>query len=101
MGGFLAPLPAISVGYLAEPAAAALVLGAAIGLERQWPQCTARPHANTLVALDAARFELFAILVQVPSLGVTPIRATVPGSRPAVSARGARQINDQPERLCR
>jgi hypothetical protein len=35
MNGFLASLPAVSVRYFAARAAVALVLGAAIGLERQ------------------------------------------------------------------
>jgi hypothetical protein len=36
MAGFLSWMPAVSVGYFAARAAAALVLGAAVGLERKW-----------------------------------------------------------------
>jgi putative Mg2+ transporter-C (MgtC) family protein len=63
MGGFVSSMPAVSVGYFAARAAVALVLGAAIGLERQWRQRTAGLRTNALVALGAALFELFAILL--------------------------------------
>jgi hypothetical protein len=38
MNGFLVSLPAASVGFFAARAALALILGAAVGLERQWRQ---------------------------------------------------------------
>src|SRR5580700_2082413 len=63
MGGFVSSMSAVSVGYFAARAAVALVLGAAIGLERQWRQRTAGLRTNALVALGAALFELFAILL--------------------------------------
>jgi uncharacterized membrane protein YhiD involved in acid resistance len=54
MSGFLASAPAVGAGYFAARAAAGLVLGAAIGLERQWRQRTAGLRTNALVALGAA-----------------------------------------------
>ena len=63
MSGLLAPLPAADVGYFAVRAAVALVLGAAIGLERQWRQRTAGLRTNALVALGAALFEVFAVFL--------------------------------------
>ena len=63
MAGFLSWMPAVSVGYFAARAGAALVLGAAVGLERQWRQRTAGLRTNALVALGAALFELFAVLL--------------------------------------
>jgi putative Mg2+ transporter-C (MgtC) family protein len=73
MHGFLASLPAASVGYFTVRAAAALVLGAAVGLERQWRQRTAGLRTNALVALGAALFELFAVLLS-NQRGVDPTR---------------------------
>jgi len=73
MNGFLASLPAVSVGYFAARAAVALVLGAAVGLERQWRQRTAGLRTNALVALGAALFELFAVLLS-GARGVDPTR---------------------------
>jgi putative Mg2+ transporter-C (MgtC) family protein len=73
MGGFLAATSAASVGYFAARAAAALVLGAAVGLERQWRQRTAGLRTNALVALGAALFELFAVLLT-GEHGVDPTR---------------------------
>jgi putative Mg2+ transporter-C (MgtC) family protein len=73
MNGFLASLPAVSVGYFAARAAVALVLGAAVGLERQWRQRTAGLRTNALVALGAALFELFAVLTS-GQHGVDPTR---------------------------
>jgi putative Mg2+ transporter-C (MgtC) family protein len=73
VGGFLASLPAVSVGYFAARAAVALGLGAAIGLERQWRQRTAGLRTNALVALGAALFELFAVLLS-GQHGVDPTR---------------------------
>lgn len=46
MNGFLVSLPAVSVGYFAARAATALILGAVIGLERQWRQRTAGLRTN-------------------------------------------------------
>ena len=73
MSGFLTSIPAVSVGYLTARAAIALVLGAAVGLERQWRQRTAGLRTNALVALGAALFELFAILLT-GQHGVDPTR---------------------------
>jgi putative Mg2+ transporter-C (MgtC) family protein len=73
MNGFLASIPAVSVGYFAARAAVALILGAAIGLERQWRQRMAGLRTNALVALGAALFELFAVLLT-GQHGVDPTR---------------------------
>jgi putative Mg2+ transporter-C (MgtC) family protein len=54
-------------------AAAALVLGAAVGLERQWRQRTAGLRTNAPVALGAALFELFAVLLT-GQHGIDPTR---------------------------
>jgi len=78
MGGFVSSLPAVSVGYFAARAAVALVLGAAVGLERQWRQRTAGLRTNALVALGAALFELFAVfLTGTPGVDPTRIAAYV------------------------
>jgi putative Mg2+ transporter-C (MgtC) family protein len=63
MHGFVSMVPAVSVGYFATRATVALVLGAVVGLERQWRQRTAGLRTNALVALGAALFELFAVLL--------------------------------------
>ncbi len=73
MNGFLASVPAATVGYLAARAAVALALGAAVGLERQWRQRTAGLRTNALDALGAALFELFAVLLT-GQHGVDPTR---------------------------
>jgi MgtC family len=73
MSGFLTSVPAISVGYFAARAAVALILGATVGLERQWRQRTAGLRTNALVALGAALFELFAVLLA-GAHGVDPTR---------------------------
>jgi putative Mg2+ transporter-C (MgtC) family protein len=73
MHGFVSSVPAVSVGYFAVRAMAALVLGAAVGLERQWRQRTAGLRTNALVALGAALFELFAVLLS-GQHGVDPTR---------------------------
>jgi putative Mg2+ transporter-C (MgtC) family protein len=73
MSGFLASAPAVSAGYFAARAAAALVLGAAVGLERQWRQRMAGLRTNALVALGAALFELFAVQLT-GEHGVDPTR---------------------------
>jgi putative Mg2+ transporter-C (MgtC) family protein len=73
MHGFVSSVPAVSVGYFAVRAMAALVLGAAVGLERQWRQRTAGLRTNALVALGAALFELLAVLLS-GQHGVDPTR---------------------------
>ena len=73
MNGFLVSVPAVSVGYFAARAAVALVLGALVGLERQWRQRTAGLRTNALVALGAALFEEFAVLLS-GARGVDPTR---------------------------
>jgi putative Mg2+ transporter-C (MgtC) family protein len=73
MSGFLVSMPAISIGYFAARAAVALVLGAAVGLERQWRQRMAGLRTNALVSLGAALFELFAVLLA-GAHGVDPTR---------------------------
>ena len=80
MNGFLASLPAADVGYFAVRAAVALVLGAAVGLERQWRQRTAGLRTNALVALGAALFEEFAVLLS-GAHGVDPSGAETPQGR--------------------
>lgn len=73
MNTLLASFPAVGVGIFAARAAVALVLGAAVGLERQWRQRTAGLRTNALVALGAALFELFAVLLT-GKQGVDPTR---------------------------
>jgi putative Mg2+ transporter-C (MgtC) family protein len=73
MNGLLTSLPAASIGYFTARAAMALILGAAIGLERQWRQRMAGLRTNALVALGAALFELFAVLLT-GQHGVDPTR---------------------------
>jgi putative Mg2+ transporter-C (MgtC) family protein len=73
VGGFLAPMSAVTIGNFTARAAVALVLGAAIGLERQWHQRTAGLRTNALVALGAALFELFSVLLT-GVRGVDPTR---------------------------
>jgi putative Mg2+ transporter-C (MgtC) family protein len=73
MSGFLVSMPAISIGYFAARAVVALILGAAVGLERQWRQRMAGLRTNALVALGAALFELFAVLLA-GAHGVDPTR---------------------------
>src|SRR5260370_10960883 len=73
MSGLLVSIPAASVGYFAGRAAVALLLGAVVGLERQWRQRTAGLRTNALVALGAALFELFAVLLA-GQHGVDPTR---------------------------
>jgi putative Mg2+ transporter-C (MgtC) family protein len=73
MSGFTASIPAASVGYFAARAAVALVLGAVVGLERQWRQRMAGLRTNALVALGAGLFELFAVLLT-GQHGVDPTR---------------------------
>jgi uncharacterized membrane protein YhiD involved in acid resistance len=64
VSGFLASSSALGVGDFAARAAVALVLGALIGLERQWRQRMAGLRTNALVALGAALFELFSVLLR-------------------------------------
>jgi len=78
MNGFLISMPTVSVGYFAARAAVALVLGAAVGLERQWRQRLAGLRTNALVALGAAVFELFAVLLA-GQHGVDPTRIAAYG----------------------
>jgi putative Mg2+ transporter-C (MgtC) family protein len=73
MTTFLASFPVIGIGVFAARAAAALVLGALVGLERQWRQRTAGLRTNALVSLGAALFELFAVLLA-GQHGVDPSR---------------------------
>jgi putative Mg2+ transporter-C (MgtC) family protein len=73
MNQFLAAMPTLGLGYFAARAAIALLLGAAIGLERQWRQRMAGLRTNALVALGAALFELFAVLLT-GEHGVDPTR---------------------------
>jgi uncharacterized membrane protein YhiD involved in acid resistance len=73
MNGFLVSMPTVSVGYFAARAAIALLLGAVVGLERQWRQRLAGLRTNALVALGAALFELFAVLLAGAG-GVDPTR---------------------------
>lgn len=54
-------------------AAIALALGALIGAERQWHQRMAGLRTNALVALGAALFELYAVLLE-GSNAVDPTR---------------------------
>jgi putative Mg2+ transporter-C (MgtC) family protein len=73
MTSLLASFPVVGVGVFAGRAVAALVLGAMVGLERQWRQRTAGLRTNALVALGAALFELFAVLLA-GAHGVDPTR---------------------------
>ena len=63
MNGFLVSTPASELLDFAGRAAVALALGAVIGVERQWRQRMAGLRTNALVALGAALFELFAVLM--------------------------------------
>jgi putative Mg2+ transporter-C (MgtC) family protein len=73
MNALVASFPVVSAGVFAGRAAVALVLGAAVGLERQWRQRTAGLRTNALVSLGAALFELFAVLLT-GQHGVDPTR---------------------------
>ena len=73
MSGLVVSVPAGGVGYFAARAAVALALGALVGLERQWRQRMAGLRTNALVALGAALFELFAVLLT-GQPGVDPTR---------------------------
>jgi putative Mg2+ transporter-C (MgtC) family protein len=73
MHGFVVTIPAGSFGDFTGRAIVALVLGASIGLERQWRQRMAGLRTNALVALGAALFELFAVLLT-GQHGVDPTR---------------------------
>jgi len=81
MNGFLVSLPAASVGFFAARAALALALGAAVGLERQWRQRTAGLRTNAMVALGAALFEEFAVLLS-SQHGVSSVTWTTPEPDP-------------------
>ena len=54
--------PTISIEELAIRLAVALVLGALIGIERQWRQRTAGLRTNVLVALGSASFTVFSVM---------------------------------------
>jgi putative Mg2+ transporter-C (MgtC) family protein len=73
VSGFLASSAALGVGDFAARAAVALVLGALVGLERQWRQRMAGLRTNALVALGAALFELFSVLLT-GEHGIDPTR---------------------------
>ena len=73
MNGFFVSTPASELLDFAGRAAAALALGAVIGIERQWRQRMAGLRTNALVALGAALFELFAVLMS-GKQGVDPTR---------------------------
>ena len=51
---------------------AALFLGGAIGLERQWRQRMTGLRTNGLVAVGAAMFMRTGSLVRVPTIGIVP-----------------------------
>ena len=73
MNGFLVSTSASHVLDFAGRAAVALALGAVIGVERQWRQRMAGLRTNALVALGAALFELFAVLMSGQN-GIDPTR---------------------------
>jgi putative Mg2+ transporter-C (MgtC) family protein len=73
MNALVASFPVVGAGVFAGRAVVALVLGAAVGLERQWRQRTAGLRTNALVSLGAALFELFAVLLT-GQHGVDPTR---------------------------
>jgi putative Mg2+ transporter-C (MgtC) family protein len=73
MNGFLAHSPSTEILDFAGRAAVALLLGAFIGAERQWRQRMAGLRTNALVALGAALFELFAVMLS-DSHAVDPTR---------------------------
>jgi MgtC family len=83
MHGFAVMIPAGSFGDFTGRAILALVLGALIGLERQWRQRMAGLRTNALVALGAALFELFAVLLTGCSLAKNE-DTTWPGTRSAM-----------------
>jgi putative Mg2+ transporter-C (MgtC) family protein len=74
MSGFVVIASAGSLGDFFGRAGAALVLGAGVGLERQWRQRMAGLRTNALVALGAALFELLATLMLAGLHGVDPTR---------------------------
>jgi putative Mg2+ transporter-C (MgtC) family protein len=73
MSGFLVSTSASQVLDFAGRAGVALALGAVIGVERQWRQRMAGLRTNALVALGAALFELFAVLMS-DQRGIDPTR---------------------------
>jgi putative Mg2+ transporter-C (MgtC) family protein len=73
MNGFLIGPSAHDIVDFAGRAAVALVLGALIGVERQWRQRMAGLRTNALVALGAALFELLAVLMS-SQKGIDPTR---------------------------
>src|ERR1700738_3821542 len=73
MNGFLVSTSANDVVDFVGRAAVALALGAVIGVERQWRQRMAGLRTNALVALGAALFELFGVLMA-NKQGIDPTR---------------------------
>jgi putative Mg2+ transporter-C (MgtC) family protein len=68
--------------------AVATLLGAAIGFERQWRQRMAGLRTNTLVAIGAASFVIFATLIPGESSPTRVAPSSFPGSafwEPALS----------------
>jgi putative Mg2+ transporter-C (MgtC) family protein len=63
MTTFVVSLSLLHTLYFIGRAAIAVALGALVGFERQWRQRMAGLRTNALVALGAALFELFAILI--------------------------------------
>ena len=60
---FAAPVGATTLAIFALRATAALVLGALVGVERQWRQRMAGLRTNALVALGSATFELLGVFL--------------------------------------
>ena len=73
MNSFLISTPANQIVDFAGRAAVALALGALIGIERQWRQRMAGLRTNALVALGAALFQLFSVVMS-SKQGVDPTR---------------------------
>lgn len=73
MNGFLAHSSLAEILDFTGRAAIALLLGAFIGAERQWRQRMAGLRTNALVALGAALFVLFGVMLS-HSQGVDPTR---------------------------
>jgi putative Mg2+ transporter-C (MgtC) family protein len=63
MTTFVVSLSLSQTLYFVGRAAVAVVLGALVGFERQWRQRMAGLRTNALVALGAALFELFGVLI--------------------------------------
>lgn len=63
LDAFSLPASTTEVVFFTARAALAVLLGACIGLERQWRQRGAGLRTNALVALGACLFQLFAVLL--------------------------------------